>query len=311
MTMSLRSYAEQYLAMRRSLGFKLTRFGQDLLNFITYLEAHQATVITTDLAVAWAKATPRSTSEIRWSRRMLVARIFARHMAIFDSATEVPPADILSAYYSRTTPHLYTDEQVTDLMAATRCLRPELRRRTYQTVIGLLSVTGLRTGELRRLNTADVDLAGGVILIKDTKFGKSRDVALHSSTTTALTEYIHDRDRLRISTTTPALFISGRGTRLSASDLDQTFGRLRQATGIITTGSRPPRLHDFRHTFATATLLDWYRSGADVQASLPLLSTYLGHVDPKSTYWYLTGTPELLELAADRISGVIAGGHHD
>lgn len=308
MSISLRIHAEEYLAMRRSLGFKLTSFGKLLLDFIGYLEQQNAPVITTELAVVWARATPRSTSEIRWARRMMVARIFARHMHVFDPATEVPAPDILSHHYCRVTPHLYTPGQVAALLEATNSLQPALRCHTYATFLALLSVSGLRTGEACRLNDADIDVENGMLLVKDSKFGKSRDVPIHETTLAALQAYARERDRLRTTTTTTAFFISGRGTRLHVTNLSSTFTRLRELAGIHSMpGSRQARLHDFRHSFSTGTLLDWYRSGEDVQAKLPLLSAYLGHADPKSTYWYLSGAPELMELAANRITGLIGG----
>lgn len=297
--------------MRRALGFKLTGFATVLMSFIAYLEQQQAPAITTKLAVAWAKDTPRSTSEVRWARKMMVARIFARHMHVLDPVTEVPADDILSHHYCRVTPHLYTSAQVTALMTATKTLQPELSRRTYTTLLGLFSVSGLRTSEACRLDDRDVDLANGMLLVRDSKFGKSRDVPLHDSTLTALEDYARERDRLRSTSTTKAFFITGRENRLNNDNLDHTFARLRELAAIHPlTGARAVRLHDFRHSFATETLLDWYRGGDDVQGKLPLLSAYLGHVDPKSTYWYLTGAPELMELAANRITGLIGGTSH-
>lgn len=306
MSTLLRRHAEDYLAMRRALGFKLTTFGQTLFSFIGYLENEQATVITSDLAVAWARATPRSVREVRWARRLMIARIFARHMQVLDPATEVPADDILNHHYCRATPHLYTQEQISALCRAADRLRPRLRAHTWVTLIGLLAVSGLRTGEACRLNDADVDFIAGILRVRDSKFGKSRDVPIHETTAAALRDYAGVRDQLRVSTVTDSFFVSGRGTRLNKSDLDKTFTVLRHHAGLGTgNGRREPRLHDFRHSFATETLIDWYRDGRDVQARLPLLSTYLGHADPKSTYWYLTGTPELLGLAAERITGII------
>lgn len=309
MSSHLRVHAENYLAMRRSLGFKLTSFSVELFNFITYLEKRREPVITTDLAVAWARATPRSTEEVRWSRRMLVARLFARYVQVFEPQTEVPAPDILARYYCRATPHLYTSGEVLSLLTATDSLKPNLRAHTYRTFIGLLSVSGLRTSEARELDDEDVDLVNGLLAVNDSKFGKSRLVPLHESTVVALQDYARSRDQLRVNNDSTAFFISGRGTRLNAATLNLTFRQLRERAALNAGGdARNPRLHDFRHSFATATLIDWYETVADVQAQLPLLSTYLGHVDPKSTYWYLTGSPELLELAADRLPALTGGG---
>lgn len=318
---TIREHAEQYLAMRRALGFKLTTFGTRLLGFVAYLEAHDMAVITTDAALAWAMTTSRSSDQVHWSRRLMVARIFARHMAVLDPVTQIPPVDVLPHHYRRVTPHLFTDAQITALLDATSSLRPALRARTWHTLIGLLAVSGLRVGEACRLDDTDLeddrdtdrDLAGGVgtgglLTIRNSKHGKHRQVPLHASTVAALRDYQHDRDRVFPAPGTPALLVSTRGTRLDAN-ITRTFAVLVRAVGITTpAGQRPPRLADFRHSFCTATLLDWYRDGEDVHARMPGLSTFLGHADPKSTYWYLTGTPQLLALAAARLEHVFGAG---
>jgi len=299
---TIRGHAEDYLAMRRALGFKLTTFGQKLLSFVAYLEAHDMEVLTTDAALAWARATPRSSDEVHWSRRLMVVRVFARHLAVLDPATQVPPVDLLPHHYRRITPHLYTQDEITALLDASDSLRPGLRALTWRTLIGLLAVTGMRTGEACRLDRDDVDLGDGLLTVRDSKFGKTRHVPIHASTVRALGSYQQARDRLPVNAATAAWFVSSRGTRLDHSNLEYTFVPLFETAGIqVPPGQRRPRLHDLRHTFCTATLLDWYRDGVNVQARLPWLSTYVGHVDPKSTYWYLSGSPELLALAAGRL----------
>ena len=304
---TLRQHAEQYLAMRRALGFKLTTFGENLFSFVGYLEQHDVPVITTTAAVAWATGTKHSTDQVYWSRRLMVVRIFARHLSVLDPATEVPPADILPHHYRRITPHLYTPDELAALLAAADRLRPALRAATYRTFISLLAVTGLRTGEACHLDQADVDLVDGVLTVRDSKFGKSRQVPIHASTVAALRDYDRRRDEWCPEPDTPAFFVSTCRTRLDERNIPRTFARLVNAAGLtVASGQRRPRLHDLRHSFATATLLDWYRNGADVQARLPQLSTYLGHADPKSTYWYLTGTPQLLALAAARLERTFA-----
>ena len=290
--------------MRRMLGFTLATFGQKLLSFVSYLEQHGHAAITTQAALAWATSTPRSADQVHWSRRLMVVRIFARHLAVLDPATEVPPEDVLPHHYRRVTPHLFTPGEVTALLAAADTLRPAFRALTYRTLICLLAVTGLRTSEACRLDGDDIDYDSGVLTVRDSKFGKSRQVPLHTSTLAALHGYDRARGQWCGTPRTPGLLVSTRGTRLDQRNLPRTFAGLLDTAGICTPpGQRRPRLADMRHSFATATLLDWYRDGADVQARLPLLSTYLGHADPKSTYWYLTGSPELLALAAARVEG--------
>jgi integrase/recombinase XerD len=298
---AIRQHAEDYLVMRRALGFKLTAFGQKLLSFVDYLDAHDMNVLTTDAALAWATATPRSSDEVHWSRRLMVVRVFARHLAVLDPATEIPPVDLLPNHYRRVTPHLYTPAEITALLHAAGALRPPLRALTWQTLIGLLAVTGLRTSEACRLDLTDVDLDAGVLTVRDSKFGKHRQVPIHASTVQALDTYRQARDRM-FTMASAAWFVSTRGTRLNEANLPATFAQLIAAAGIqAPAGQRRPRLHDLRHSLCMTILLGWYREGVDVQARLPWLSTYLGHVDPKSTYWYLTGSPELLGLAATRL----------
>lgn len=300
---TLRQHAEEYLAMRRALGFKLTTWGAKLMSFIAYLDAAGHTVITAEDALAWATSTPRgSTDPVHWARRLDVVRIFTRHLKTLEPATEIPPEDVLSRRYRRITPYLYSPGEIVALLLAASRLSPPLRSATWHTALGLLAVTGMRVSEVCRLDRDDVDLRHGVLTVRDSKFGKSRDVPMHASTTAVLAGYALVRNRLGPKSAGPAFFISTRGTRLDAANMSSTFARLLTAAGIAPVpGRRRQRIHDLRHTFTVATLLDWYRAGVDVQARLPLLATYLGHVDPKSSYWYLSGSPELLGLAAARL----------
>lgn len=305
---TIRQHADEYLAMRRRLGFKLTSFGEKLMSFVSYLEHTGATVLTAEAALTWATSTPRSTDQVHWSRRLMAVRIFARHLKALEPATEVPPDDALPHQYRRITPHLFTPAELAALLQATSELRPAFRAHTWHTLLGLLAVTGLRTSEACGLDRTDVDLTDGLLTVRDTKFGKSRRVPVHASTTAALRKYARDRDRQRPAPSTAAFLVSTRGTRLDSHNIPHTFAQLLQTADITADqGHRRPRMHDLRHTFATTTLLNWYRDGADVQAKLPLLTTYLGHADPKSTYWYLSGSPELLALAAARLEHSFGG----
>src|SRR5258706_11869591 len=289
--------------MRRALGFKLTTQGRHLMRFVDYCEAHHADHITTELALAWATHTSRgSGDEVYWSRRLMVVRIFARHLQTLDPATEVPPEDVLPHHYRRVAPYLYSPGEITALIGAAGRLKPPLRAATWQTLIGLLAVTGMRTSEACRLDRDQVDLDTGVLVIADSKFGKSRQVFLHRSTVAALRRYERRRDRWCPAPAAPSFLVSTRGTRLDVHNITHTFAGLVNDAGIqAPPGRRRPRMHDLRHAFTVATLLGFYRDGGDVQARLPLLSTWLGHVDPKSTYWYLQAIPQLLALAAARL----------
>ncbi len=296
----LRQGLEDYLSVRRSLGFKLERASRLLPDFIAFMEREGATTITTVLALAWATNTMES---VNWRAvRLDIVRGFARYLQAVDPKTEVPPAGLLPRRNDRAMPYIYTDAEIAALMAAAQTLRPHIRPATYATLIGLLAVTGMRVGEAIHLDREDVDPEHGVLVVWSTKFGKSREVALHPSTVAALETYSLRRDEFIPHPISPSFFVSRAGTRLIRNNVEFTYSYLIRQAGIQRASRRcRPRLHDFRHTFAVRTVLDWYREGADVAARLPLLSTYLGHVDPISTYWYLSATPELLALASERL----------
>jgi integrase len=301
MTTDLARHLEDYLRMRQALGFTLREHSRWLRQFVAYLDEIGAMTITIDSAVAWAMR-PSDASPWWWSRRMSLVRVFARHMASIDPATEIPPIDVLPFTNLRATPFIYSPNDVTALMTAARdstCVA--LIAATYTTLIGLLSVTGIRVSEAINLDRDDVDLDEGVLVVRQGKFGKSRELVLHPSTVTALRGYAVLRDRVRPTTRTTAWFVSSSGTRLNYKNVHERFHRLTEAAGLASRSATcHPRIHDLRHTFAVNTLVGWYRDGLDVQARLPLLSTYLGHIDPGSTYWYLTATPELMQLVARR-----------
>lgn len=298
----LRQHAEEYLAVRRALGFKLAWQGRALLQFVDHLEAAGVVDVTTQLALAWATQ-PSGTTPIHQRHRLSVVRGFARHMRAIEARTEVPAEDLLPARYHRTAPYLYSPTEVAELMAAARTLSSPMSAAAIETLIGLLAVTGMRVGEAIELNRDDVDLPGGLIIVRSGKNLRSRCVPLHQTTTEALAGYAHRRDQLCRRPRSSRFFTGDRGDRLAPSTIQQDFDQLRRKTGLARRSrtSRLPRLHDLRHTFALRTLLNWYRAGVDVQEHLPLLSTYLGHVNPESTYWYFEAAPELLALAAERL----------
>jgi integrase/recombinase XerD len=282
----LRARAGEYLAMRRALGFKLESQGPRLMSFVRFCEGRGATTVTTDLAVEWATSTA-SSSEAYQARRLDVVRIFARHLQPLDPAAEVPPGDVLDRRQWRVPPYLYSPQEVTALMTAARTLRPSFRAVTWRTLIGLLAVTGMRQGEACRLGRDDVDLDAGTIVIADSKFGKSRMVFLHPTAAAALRAYKRARDEAFPEPAADTFLVNSLGRPLDSRNTPRTFAELVATAGIqAQPGQRAPRLHDLRHAFTVATLLGWYRDGGDVQARLPVLSAWLGHVDPKSTYYY-------------------------
>ncbi len=298
---ALHQAVEDYIMVRRALGSKLERHPCLLENFVAYLEAAGATTITTELALAWARLPGDDAHPTYLSNRLCAVRGFARHLQAFDPATEVPPAELLPWPKCRATPYLYTDAEIAALMRAARSLTPALRAATYETLIGLLTVTGARVGELIRLDRDHVDWDEGVLVIWDSKFNKSRELALQPSTLDALRAYAGLRDQSCPRPKAASFFVSATGTRLVYITIQRTFARLVCHAGLEPRSDRcRPRIHDARHSFAVRTVLGWYRAGLNVEAHLPLLSTYLGHGNPSSTYWYLSAVPELLALAAER-----------
>ena len=295
---------EDYLSVRRTLGHKLVDHGTLLPDFVTYLEAAGASTVTTELAVAWATQ-PTGTTRAWWGRRLAVVRGFARHLKAFDPDTEIPSPDLLPYRCRRVSPYLYSEADIAALMAAARALRSPLRAATYETLIGLVATTGMRSGEAVRLDRDDIDWDEGVLTVWYSKFHKSRALPVHASTLDALQRYARVRDEYVGRPKAPSFFVSTVGTRLNNDD-DKTFRRLVRHVGLVSPSGRRPRLHDLRHTFAVRTLLGWYRAGADVDAHMPLLSTYLGHSGPEGTFWYLSAVPELLFLASERLERVEA-----
>jgi integrase len=232
---------------------------------------------------------------------MTAARGFARYLAGIDETTEVPPLGLVASRQRWRRPFIFTPADIDRAMSQARTvIESPLRAATYETVIGLLASTGLRIGEAIKLDRSDIDWDEGMLLIRESKFGKSRLVALHPSTAKALATFAELRDELQPQPNTAAFFVSLTRNRLSYAVVQETFRRLVDTAGIGAGAISPPRLHDLRHTFAVTTLLAWYRSGENVQAKIPALSTYLGHREPGSTYWYLSAAPELIALAAAR-----------
>jgi integrase/recombinase XerD len=303
---ALAEHVHNYLHVRRALGFKLIGEGQLLADFVAFAEAAGHGTVTTKIALEWARL-PRSGSPNYLSRRLRAVRGFARYLHALDPACELPPLELLPASKYRPAPYLYRDQEILALMAAARRLRPPLRAATFETLIGLLACTGLRIGEAIRLDREDFDSTHGVLTVRDSKFGKSREVLLHESTVRALDDYGELRDRLRPTAKERSFFITTRGTRLCHPTIYVPFRALLEQTGVKhPSPPRRVRIHDLRHS-AVKTLLGWYRDGGDVAARMPLLSTYLGHVDPAATYWYLSAAPELLALAAERLE-IASGG---
>ena len=292
-----------YLSLRRQLGYKLRDPGSYLRQFVSFLDRQRALHITTDLALRWAMQ-PASAQPAHWAARLRAVRLFAQHHSASDPVTEIPPLGLLPYRFHRKLPHIYSLTEIRRLLAATKGLYSTtgLRPWTYSTLLGLLAVTGLRISEALGLNQGDLDLRQGVLTIRSTKFNKTRLVPVHATTRDALRRYARRRDRIHPKPKTPSFFVSEWGTRLEHSCVSRTFYKLSRWVGLRRpTDHHGPRLHDFRHGFAVRTVLRWYREGVDVDPRMPVLSTYLGHGHVSDTYWYLSSVPELLRLAAARL----------
>ncbi len=293
--------ADEYLRTRRALGYKLAQQGQLLVDFVAYLQALGANRIMLEHALAWAQR-PTGADPVWWNARLGVVRGFARYLQALDPDTEVPPAGLLPERNHRATPYIYSESEIVRLVEAAGRLRSPLRAATYPTLIGLLAVTGMRVGEAIGLDRGDLDWEQGLLTIRHGKFDKARQLPLHPTTIRSLLRYARRRDENSVTTNASSFFVSSAGTRLILDNASAVFARLVRDAGLDWSGRRrPPRLHDLRHTFAVRTLVGWYRAGVDVEPRLPLLSTYLGHTGPGSTYWYLSAAPELLAVAAERL----------
>jgi integrase len=301
----LSAHLEEYLRLRRSLGFELDYPGRSLPKLIEHIEAAGAETITTELAIAWAKL-PQGVQPLHWAHRLSAARGFARYLQTIDPATEIPPRDVFGARQQRPTPYLWSETDIERLLEGARLLEPKLRAASCRTLLGLLAATGMRIREAVDLEHGDVDLAGGVVTIRDGKFRRARLVPIHESTAIALRGYAERRDWLCPKPVSSAFFVSAAGKALTTDSVRNAFIQITTELGLRTAQVRP-RVHDLRHSFTVRTLINWFRAGIDVDAMMPALATYLGHVNPVGTYWYLEASPELMALAAARLDGQFGG----
>jgi len=303
---TLRQALNDYLELRRGLGFKLHDAGLQLPRFVSFLEQRGERRITSALALQWAQLSP-GVQPAEWARRLGFARSFARYRSATDAATEVPAVGLLPHHSKRARPYLYTEHEIGHLLAAALTLptawpSTPLRPVQYHCLLGLLSVTGLRIAEALHLELRDVDLEQGVLTIRAAKHGRSRLVPIHPSTATVLVKYLHCREQVLGAKCSNYVFVSNVGNRLDGGAVHRTFYALLRQVGLRgLTDSHGPRLHDLRHRFAVQTLLHWYASGEDVARRLPVLSTFLGHVHVADTYWYLSAWPELMAQAMTRL----------
>lgn len=300
---TVRQAVGDYLALRRSLGFKLKDHEHCLREFISFLKRNRSIRVSTHLALQFATQHQHH-QPAQWAARLRVVRGFARYRSGEDPTTEIPPLGLLPYRPMRARPYLYSTKEIRNLLEAAQKLHATsiLKPWTYYCLFGLLATTGMRISEALNLHAKDIDWSEGVLTIRGTKFGKSRLVPLHPSTLKVLLAYAERRDRFFGRKPVSYFLVSGRGTRLDGGDVRRTFYQLSRQIGLrAVAASHGPRLHDFRHRFAVETLVRWYRQGKDVERRLPVLSTYLGHTHVTDTYWYLTSTPELMRAAGRRM----------
>lgn len=304
---SLPERIETYLAERRRLGFELQHMGQALARFARYVEAvgHHGP-LTVEVMAAWARQVKGGRGDRGTAARALrLFRPFTRWLQQFEPATEVPDEATFGPVPGRVTPHIFRDEEIEALLDAAGRLGPPLRSTVMRTLFGLIACTGLRISEALALVDADVDLSVGVLTVRCSKFGKSRLVPLHPSAVTALRTYRLERTKYVPADPEGPFFIATRGRRLGRALSDRQahriFDQLRRELGWVARGGHgAARIHDLRHSFAVRRLLRWHEQGENVHEHMLALSTYMGHAKVSNTYWYLTGTPELLQVVGKR-----------
>lgn len=301
--MNLHLALRDYLALRRGLGFKLHSEGTALESFVSFMEQQHQDAISSELALAWATM-PATVKPARWARRLSMVRGFARYCRALDSRSEVPPCELLPMQYQRPAPYVFTDDEIQKLLQATLQLNMNDRffNQTLHCLFGLLSVSGLRVGEALNLVVDDVDLEVGVLTIRGAKFGKSRLIPLHHTTVSVLAEYRQARETALAGRPLRYWFVNRQRDHLSYDCARNHFNNLMKSIGLNNpTRHRRPHLHDLRHRFALCTLITWYHDGHDIERRLPILSAYLGHVETRDTYWYLSTCPALMNAAKARL----------
>lgn len=300
---SFSTWIDDYLNVRRRAGFDLRIVGNQLRDFARFAEqvGHSGR-LTIQLAAQWAgnSGTGRLSTA---ARRIEVLRPFAAYCRQFDPATEIPPRYLFGRAHHRLAPHIFTDDEVQDLLVACDGLYPPggLRSASCRTIFGLIASTGLRISEATGLARSDVDLEKRLLHIRCAKYGKSRWVPIHPTTAAAMRQYARKRDRDSSTHKTNAFFVFDYGRPASTRSVEYAFKILRTALKWRARGDHPaPRIHDLRHSFVCHRLHDWYAEGVDVDRNILALSTYLGHAKVTDTYWYETASPDLLAIAAQR-----------
>jgi integrase/recombinase XerD len=304
----LRQELDRYLTIRRSLGYDLGTTARLLRRFVAFAETQGAAHVNTDLFLKW-QASFGQASRQTWAARLGMVRLFAQWLHGLDPTHEVPAPGLIPHRARRSRPYIYSAEEIANVVAAAAELPSVhgLRGLTCSNLLGLLATTGLRISEALALDACDVDLEIGVLTIRRGKRGKARLVPIDSSVARRLRNYADERDRLLGFSPQP-FFVGDRGARIGDCGARYNFALVCQRLGLRSPQrfyrhGRGPRIHDLRHSFAARTIIGWYRAGQDPAREMIKLTTYLGHTKPENTYWYIEAVPELLELAAQRITG--------
>jgi integrase/recombinase XerC len=305
----------RYLHERRQLGFSMKAPGTELLRFARFADArgHQG-ALTLELQLEWAREHVVRTSAVTAARRLEIVRPFAAYYRQFEVDTEVPATHFLGRGHRRPAPHIYTDDEIGELLEHAGRLSPQggLRPLMYRTLFGLIAAAGLRVSEALKLQVADVDLDGATITVRQTKFHKSRCLPLHASVVRALSDYRQVRDRHADPGANAPFFISRIGGILPVSTVQNVFKRMRPRLGWQARGDHAnPRIHDLRHTMAVRRVQRWHDTGASIDHAMFWLCTYLGHAKISDTYWYLTGVPELMNLVGAKFERFALQGIRD
>ncbi len=290
---------EDYIALRRGLGYRSRTPERLLRGFAERLDraGHQGP-IPLEASLDWAGATS-STDPHNPARRLTVIRGFLRHLSALDGATQIPPPGLLGPTEHRTPPHVYSDSEIANLMTAAAGLdrAGRLRPHCYATLFGLLACTGLRIAEALALTVEDVDLTEGMLTVRAGKRDRTRLVPLHPTAIAPLGEYAAHRGGYG----GEAFFRTDLSDHVSYQAAEHTFTQLRQRLGWTTHGrTRLPRIHDLRHRMVVRRIQAWHADGVDVDAKIPALATYLGHVLVCDVYWYLSAVPELMDIVSTR-----------
>jgi len=312
------SLAEDYLSERRALGFKLRMAGHYITTFALFAdERGHSGKLTNDIVLNWVQGQAKRATPYSWARRLEVLRPFARYLARLDPETEFPRTAIFGCSHRRLAPHIYSEQEISDLVAAASRLAPQggLRPATYATIFGLIAATGLRRSEALHLRCGDVDLDGGFLTVRNTKFRKSRHVPMHATVVVALRRYLAVRACHGALSEDAPLFLSSAGGFITEQRINKVFGKLRTDLGWTARGGLGKvRIHDLRHTFICRRIQLWHEHGANIDNAIAALSTYIGHTKISDTYWYLTGVPELMAVSGNRFesfASTVGGDHHD